>query len=377
MYAHQFYYKDEKWDLGTHQEKTYSKSDSVLLLFQDRIEYQDSSQAYDLLKQKFPDLDIVFISTGGSITNDDTIIDSPYAVLLHLQKSKLASSMHSFSDYDTELAMGQQIINNTCKEDLKYIMLFTIGNDYNIGHVLQGISQNLPAEIRVSGGITADANRFSKSLVGLNDTINDHSLVSIAFYGEALDVKTNYSGGWIPFGPSRQVTKSEANVLYEIDGQPALDLYKKYLGEEHTSKLPESALYFPLQVDRDGKSDPIARTVLSIDEDAKCMHFAGDIPQDVPVRLMRTTLEEIILAAGSTLDTHPTEDVEVTMLVSCIGRRLMLEQRTEEEIEEVREVVPEDSFIFGYYSYGEISMNTLHKGEIYNQTMTITTFSEK
>ncbi len=377
MQAQQFFYTDKKWNFGELQDQTYSKSDSLILLFQDRIEYQESTQAHDLLSQKFPDLDIVFISTGGSITDDDQIVDSPYAVLLHLEKSRLVSSIYSFDDYEDETTLGEHIISATCHEELKYIMLFTVGNEHNIGSVLRGLDENLNKKISISGGIAADSTRFDQSLVGLNGTVNNHSIVSIAFYGQDLKVKTNYSGGWIPFGPSRTVTRSEDNVLYEIDGQPALDLYKKYLGEEHTAKLPESALYFPLQVDRDGKSEPIARTVLSIDEESKTMHFAGDIPQDVPVRLMRTTLEEIILAAGNTLHDSPTEEVEVTLLISCIGRRLLLEQRIEEEIEEVRDHVPNDSFIFGYYSYGEISMNSIHKGEIYNQTMTITTFSEK
>jgi len=50
-------------------------------------------------------------------------------------------------------------------------------------------------------------------------------------------------GGWDPFGPERLITKSKENILYELDGQSALELYKKYLGE-HAKVFPQQDFCF-------------------------------------------------------------------------------------------------------------------------------------
>ncbi len=370
-------YSNGQWEMGNINQEEFQKDKSIILLFLDRLEFANNNKILSDLKNYFPDIDITTISTGGSITNESTMVDSPYAVLMHLEKSVCKSKLFSFSDYTSEQDMGQDILKQSLQPDLKHILIFTVGNEYNIGNLLQGLNEDLPEGVSISGGIAGDGNRFEEAIVGFNDTVDYNTLVAISFYGEDFHVNTTFRGGWKPFGPTRTVTKSEGNILYEIDGKPALDLYKKYLGEEYTNKLPESALLFPLQVQREEDSEPIARTVLSIDEASKSMNFAGDIPQETPVRLMRTNLDEIIMASGQAIEENKLPDPDCSLLISCIGRRLILEHRTEEEIEEVRNHLPNSAFIFGFYSYGEISMNNLFNCEVYNQTMTITSFSEK
>ena len=72
------------------------------------------------------------------------------------------------------------------------------------------------------------------------------------FYGNAIRVGHGSAGGWDQFGPRRKVSESIANVLFELDGQPALDLYERYLGPGDSEGLPSSALLFPIQVCRPG-----------------------------------------------------------------------------------------------------------------------------
>jgi len=111
------------------------------------------------------------------------------------------------------------------------------------------------------------------------------------------------------------------------------------------------------------------------------MTFAGDIAEGATAQLMKANFDKLIDAsvdaAESSSELLDGSNAELAILVSCVGRKLVLGQRIEEEVEEVREVLGNGPAITGFYSYGEVSpivksMNC----ELHNQTMTITTFSE-
>ena len=110
-------------------------------------------------------------------------------------------------------------------------------------------------------------------------------------------VGSGCDGGWSDFGPERRITRSEGNVLFELDGKPALDLYKTYLGER-ADGLPGSALLFPLSVRRGGAGETLVRTILGMDEAAQSLTFAGDMPQGGVARLMRANNDHLIGSAG-------------------------------------------------------------------------------
>src|SRR5258708_3962489 len=98
------------------------------------------------------------------------------------------------------------------------------------------------------GGLSGDGDGFTETLVGGECVPRPRMVVGIGFYGSAIRIGHGSAGGWDLFGPRRQVTKSTGNVLFELDGQPALDLYERYLGPEYSKGLPGSALLFPIQV---------------------------------------------------------------------------------------------------------------------------------
>ena len=183
--------------------------------------------------------------------------------------------------------------------------------------------------------------------------------------------------GW---RPSELITRAEGNVLYEMDGKSALELYKRYLGE-HARELPASGLLFPLAVRSDGDNRPVVRTILAVDEAAQSMTFAGDVPGGADARLMKANFDRLIDgavgAARTTREADGSSSPELAILISCVGRKMVLKQRVEEEVEGVRDVLGESTVLTGFYSYGEISPFTRSaKCELRNQTMTITTLSE-
>jgi hypothetical protein len=187
-------------------------------------------------------------------------------------------------------------------------------------------------------------------------------------------------GGWDPFGPERMITRAHGNVLYELDGQSALALYKRYLGD-HAKELPASGLLFPLSLRTSEHMAPVVRTILSVNEAEQSMTFAGDVPEGGYVRLMKANFDRLIdgaVGAGRvSAQALANAPADLALLISCVGRRMVLRQRVEEEVEGVREVVGPAATLTGFYSYGEISPFTPSaRCELHNQTMTVTTLRE-
>lgn len=256
-------------------------------------------------------------------------------------------------------------------------MVFSDGSLVNGSELTKGLNQ-AAGNILVTGGLAGDDANFRSTLVGLNRNPAEGNIVAIGFYGHKLLVTHGSQGGWDMFGLERTVTKSQGNVLYEINEQSALDLYKKYLGPD-VDNLPASALLFPLALTIQGQSEPIVRTILSIDEEQKTMTFAGDIPENSKVRLMKANFDKLIDASSKAAENSLKNNrkPDFALLISCVGRKLILGPRTEEEVEAVADALPEGTMIAGFYSYGEISpFNSSATCQLHNQTMTITSFYE-
>lgn len=215
--------------------------------------------------------------------------------------------------------------------------------------------------------------------VSANGPAKNNQVAAVGFYGENLKINIGCVHGWEIFGVNRNITRSDKNVLYEIDNEPALALFKRYLGEEYSKDLPSSGLRFPLCVYLDGKTLPVVRTLLAIDEAKQSLTYAGDVPEGKVVLLMKSNKDRLIEAAKSAakIAKIDSETSCLALVVSCVGRRLVLSKLVDAEVEEVQENLGHNYFLSGFYSYGELAplSETIHC-YLHNQTMTLTTITE-
>lgn len=262
---------------------------------------------------------------------------------------------------------------------LRHVLILSDGHSVNGSELVRALSQFLPAGVTITGGMAGDGIAFGETLVLAGGRAQSRTVTAIGFYGSRLRVGFSSMGGWDPFGPERLITKSKGNVLYELDGHSALELYKKYLGE-HARELPSSALHFPLSVRPEAGGTPLVRTILSIDEATQSMTFAGDVPQGSLARLMKANHDRLIDGAVGAARASYEELGSMpglAVLISCVGRKLVLGQRVEEELEGVAEVFGKGTALAGFYSYGELSPFVPGAPcALHNQTMTVTTFTE-
>jgi hypothetical protein len=276
--------------------------------------------------------------------------------------------------------VGVSIGQRLSAPDLRGVFVLSDGTKVNGSELCRGLNSVLPAEALVTGGLAGDGDRFRKTWVLENRKPTSGIVSAIGFYGERVVLGDGSKGGWDVFGLERTVTRSSGNVLFEIDGASALDLYKRYLGDL-AAGLPANALLFPLRLRRKrADTTGLVRTILSIDEKAGSMTFAGDIPEGSLVQFMRANLDRLIdgaaEAAQSAKNKQEGAKQSLAIAISCVGRRLVLAERAEEEVEAVGAILPSGSQLVGFYSYGEISPSSEGRCDLHNQTMTLTTLSE-
>jgi hypothetical protein len=220
---------------------------------------------------------------------------------------------------------------------------------------------------------------FKETLAGANQMPESKNVVALGFYGSSLKIQCGSISGFKPFGPERKITRSENNVLYELDGEPALELYKKYLGDRYQD-FPTQCFYFPLYYQSSKRHKGVVRTILGMDERAGSITYAADLEEGGTARLMKTNIDNLVSgaeeAAKACMDAS-TSPPDVAILMSCVGRKIIMKQRVEEEIEVVENLFGPATSLTGFYSYGEIGpINNSAFSHLHNQTMSITTFSE-
>ena len=332
------------------------------------------------LRTAYPDAQLLGCSTAGEICGTRVYDGSLVTTAIAFQSTRIKTARVSIGESGESLQCGEQLAKLLEPRDLVHVLVISDGVHVNGSELVRGILKHLPDGVQVTGGLSGDGERFAHTFVFSNSEPMEGCIAAVGFYGNRLRVGYGSLGGWDSFGPERLITRSKENVLFELDGQPALALYKKYLGE-HAAGLPATGLLFPLNVRMNGNEREFVRTLLSVNEGAQSMTFAGDMPQGSYARLMKANFDRLVDgaqgAAKTSYEAIGSTSPELAILISCVGRKLVLKQRTEEELEAVRGVLGDKTVMAGFYSYGEICPAAPHAAcQLHNQTMTITTFSE-
>ncbi len=355
-------------------------SEHTLVLVFGAPEFGQAAEPIQALSRAYPHSRLIGCSTSGEILGGQ-IHDHSLAVgVLRFDRTilKTASAPIASPEYSEEA--GRFIGTQLYREDLRAVLVLSDGLRVNGSELVRGLNAVLPPSIVVTGGLAGDGDRFQQTWVLHEGHPQGGYVTAIGFYGNAVQVGHGSRGGWDIFGPERVVTKSQGNVLYELDGKPALDLYKEYLGER-ASGLPATALLFPLAIRAhaaDQKS--LVRTILAVNEANRSMTFAGNIPEGSLAQLMRANFDRLIQgaseAAAAARQSAPGDSPILSIAITCVGRRLVLGQMAEDETEASLEASPPQTQQVGFYSYGEISPFATGACDLHNQTMTITTLSE-
>lgn len=369
-----FQFQNQQWSCEHFPEL--DSTNTWVLVFSDP-KLPNLAQLTNELVAAYPQSTIIGCTSSGEIFGNEVNDQSLVVSVAQFEKGHFKAHHIDIPSAKDSHQKAIELAKQIETQDLSGLFVRADGLSVNGNQLVAGFEQILP-NCPIMGGLAGDSTRFESTQVLVNGQWQSQQLVAIAFYGQAIQLHHASKGGWKRFGPERVITRSEGTQLFELDGQPALALYKQYLGEQ-ANDLPNSALYFPLGIIQDS-GDPIVRTILGVDESQQSLNFAGDMPEGNKCQLMRAQFEEIIDGAEEAAETvcqHvPANHTTLLVAISCVGRRIILKEHIDEEVEATLGAMPANTQQIGYYSYGEIS--PLHTGVcgFHNQTMTLTSITE-
>jgi hypothetical protein len=338
-------------------------------------------QPFQDLRRALPNAQLIGCSTAGEIHGTKVHDDSIAVAIVRFEHTSVAAASADVVATNDSFRAGLTIGKALAGPALRAVFLLSNGAGVGVNgsELVSGINEIVGGAAVVTGGLAGDGNRFERTWVLHNDVPRPDVVAAVGLYGDRLRFGHGSKGGWDIFGPERVVTHSEGNVLFELDGRPALQLYKQYLGDR-ANGLPATGLLFPLALRANSASEKrLVRTILAIDEATQSLTFAGDIPQGSLAQLMRANFDRLVegaSGAAAMIRQHEAVGPVLSIAISCVGRRLVLGQRVEEETEAVLDTLPAGTKQVGFYSYGEISPYTDGTCDLHNQTMTLTTVAE-
>lgn len=334
---------------------------------------------FEMLKQNFPNSHIVGASSSGNIMANELQQETLVVTAIKFDSSKAILHSIDIDKSKSTAETARELVEMFDTTGLKHLFLLSDGLTVNGSELVHGANSALSG-ISITGGLAGDGARFENTFVVADAPARESIIAAIGFYGDKLSISSGCFGGWSEFGVERTITKSKANVLYEIDNEPALDFYKRYLGT-YAAELPSSGLRFPLSIKKDKNDPEVIRTLLAIDEDAKSITFAGDVPEGFRAKLMKPDIDKLIDGAATAAKeiVIANNKPALGLVVSCVGRKIVLGGLIDEELQSVADTLGANVNLIGFYSYGEIApfVKDKLKCELHNQTMTLTAIYEE
>jgi hypothetical protein len=368
MQVQEYYLSNNNWETRTF-DAIDPKSVDLVFIFGDIEAFEDDS-ALESIQSRFSNAHIVGASTAGTIENAHLSEHPMVATAISFEKATVKVVAMDSLENDVLQERSAQLIKHLPQEGLRHVFVLLDGMKLNGALVNETLS--------VTGGLAGDGYKFERTVVLADGKAKERQAVAIGFYGESLGISVGCETGWEEFGAERVVTRSEGNVVYEIDNKPALKLYEDYLGE-FIKDLPISGLRFPLNIREYEGDKEVVRVMMHINED-KSLLFAGDVPQGSTVRLMKTNVNNLVEGSEqvSKLIKKHNDKTAFALAVSCSGRRSVLKQMVDEELNVIKHTLGDQVHIGGFYSYGELApfSDNLFDCKLHNQTMTLTVIYE-
>jgi hypothetical protein len=342
-------------------------SEQTLVLVFGAAELGAREELFSRLAAEYPRSHLIGCSTAGEIDQQRIWDESLTVAVVQFERTKVRMANAVLERAKDSYTAGGELAAQLKANDLRAVFVLSCGTDVNGSELVRGLNARLPANVTVTGGLAGDGERFGETWVMSNGRTSPGAAVAIGLYGDSVRVSCGSQGGWDATGFESVATSAEGNIVYELDGKPALERYREWVGAH------ADVLQHPLALDGD-----VVRTVLGVDEDRQALVFAGEVPHGASVKLMRGSSDRLIDGAhgagGAAIGEHAGPALCVA--VSCVGRRLVLGERAEEEVAATLSCLPQGTQQIGFYAYGELAPADGRRADLHNQTMTLTVLSE-
>jgi hypothetical protein len=326
---------------------------------------------------------IVGCTTSGEITNYGRQTESTVVLCMKTDTEIYTSFNEGIktNGQKTGEELSEKLIKGFSESVKGTMMILPDGLAGNLSPLVRGIYDTSGANVRLVGGSAGDDFQFKSTYQIFNDKVTSDGVCGILFPPE-IKIGIGIKHGWSPIGELMVVTKSEGNILYELNNRPALDVYFEALNKPADNVtqmyLTEVSETSPIGIVEVGGKHLIRHLYAPTPE--RGIACFGDIPQESIVSIMsgdKTTLiksaEEASLEAISAIGGR---NVKAVIVFDCVSRVFILKEKVNEEIEAIKKVLGRDIPIFGFYTYGEIGAFEGGQPTFHNKTIIVCTIAE-
>ena len=339
----------------------------------------ETKNVYAQVRTLYPQSHILIATNAGTILGKDLLDSTLSLAALYFEKTRIWYAETTIDDIHKSRDVGARLAEFLPTTDLRHAFVVSDGVGVNGSQLVEGINATIPNTIAVTGALAADGFRSERTYVGLNAKPKRNTVGLIGFYGKHIHIAYSSQTGWHATSKKYTITRSDGNVLYELDNRPAVEVFTEIMGEELAAHLPTSGGAFPLELQlKDGSK--VIRTVIGYDKEHQSLTFAGDIPSGTDAYIMNTTNELLAEHAGRAANKAMEKlgmQPQFALPVSCYGRKAFMKENTHLEVEALAKELGTTP-TFGFYTNGELAP-TEDSGvncKWHNQTMTITLFAE-
>jgi len=316
-------------------------------------------------------------SSAGEFINEERT-EAAIVVMLMDMNPDYFEIFHEESNFAKSFQTGNNLADRGLAVYDDPAFLVTLSMSVNGEGLISGVHDRIPRE-KIFGGMAGDDFEMNATYTFINNKISANSVTGLILDASKIDVSGVAFSGWQPIGAKNRITKSENNVVYEINNEPALEVVKRIFGEFYNTlendNLLMSASQYPLQMIKDGKY--ILRATLQTSEEDQSLTLAGPVKQGQEFRFSVAPGFEVIDETINNFQKYAVEkgQPDAVILFSCKARHMSLGPLVEEELEGIHDIWGKD--MIGFFTYGEIGMDLDGTTNFYNETCSLVTLTEK
>ncbi|MFZ0491330.1 MAG: FIST N-terminal domain-containing protein [Salegentibacter sp.] len=321
---------------------------------------QDRKAVSSLLLER--GIDVLGATSCGEFINEQQT-DGEIAMLL-MEISKDLYSLEFEKIEDDQMELATQSLANKALQKFKNPALILCSTAINRkteffdGHkMVSTLKKSLGPEKVYYGGMAGDDWSMNGTFVFANENETDSGIAAIVLDGDKIQLNGMAINGYKPMGISRTVTRSKGNLLYEIDGKPAVEMYLKYLGkndqQDDLDVFKDVSVEYPFIVERD-QNETVLVSTRDINEEENALVTDMDMPEGTNFWFAQPPgfdiVEEILEKAAMIKESQKTK-ADALLVFSCAGRPPLLGPMVTEENEGLARIW--NAPMAGFFTYGE------------------------
>ncbi len=308
--------------------------------------------------------------SGEGTINGDYADESNFSVVVMVISSDelrwrngLATGLSADSRATGQLVA--QSVSSDVSADAVGLFVFPDGATANFDHFFAGLEGNLSSDqfLPLWGGGAGDNLALVQTYQYCDDEVVSDGVAYALLSGEAQPASA-IGIGYIPIGGERKVTRSQGNVIYEIDGRPALEVLQEYLPDRALAEDWGSyAITFALCLRAPSyikDEEYIVRTILSVDAADGSATVQSEVPEGTSVWMSSRDKEKVTTGLDRMADQIKEElggaQPKLVFHFDCCsrGKVMFRDQEKQRILRRFRQAVGPEVPWAGFHSFGEI-----------------------